>query len=71
MNVGIDPTSNNNHAIKRAGEFGYFDIMKLLLSDPRVRPGNMNNYAIRKAAENGHTEIVKLLLADPRVNPAI
>ena len=46
------------------------EIVKLLMSDPRVNPADQNNQAIVKAAKGGHTETVKLLLSDPRVNPA-
>ena len=50
---------------------GDIELVKLLLSDPRVDPSADNNFAIKKAAENGHYKIVKLLLNDPRVDPSV
>jgi hypothetical protein len=45
-------------------------IIKVLLSDPRVDPSDENNYAIRLASYYGYLKIVKLLLSDPRVDPS-
>ena len=45
------------------------EVVKLLLTDPRVNPADDKNYAIRCASQNGHVEVVRILLADPRVNP--
>ena len=38
------------------------DVVKLLLSDPRVDPSANDNYALRLAIQNGHKDVVKLLL---------
>ena len=46
------------------------NLVKTLLTDPRVDPAAGNNYAIKVASDYGHTEVVRLLLNDPRVNPA-
>lgn len=62
----VNPTADDNHAIRRASESGYTDVVKRLLADRRVNPTDRNNYAIRMAAENGHVDVVKLLLVDPR-----
>ena len=43
------------------------DIVRLLLSDPRVNPGDYNNETIRLASKNGHMDIVRLLFSDTRV----
>lgn len=67
----FSPANHENHAIKKAAEKGYTDIIKILLADPRADPATNNNFAIQVAASNGHIEIVTLLLADPRVNPAV
>ena len=67
---GIDPSDNNNYAIKWASKNGHLEIVKLLLQDKRVDPSANNNYAIKWASKNGHTEVVKLLLEDPRVDPS-
>ena len=65
----VDP-SDVNDAIRWASENGHFEVVRLLLSDPRVDPADDNNEAIRLASRNGHFEVVRLLLADPRVDPS-
>jgi len=65
-----DPSTDNNYAIRWASGNGHLEVVRLLLSDPRVDPSVNNNYAIRRASENGHTKIVRLLLVDPRVDPS-
>ncbi len=47
---------------------GHTEIVKLLLSDPRVDPTTNNNTAIRRASRKGYTEVVRLLMTDPRVD---
>ena len=64
----VDPSADNNYAIRKASENGHTEIVKLLLQDYRVNPADVNNYAICSTSLNGHTEIVKLLLQDNRVN---
>lgn len=44
-------------------------LLKILLSDERINPGNWNNEAIILATKNGYIDIVKLLLNDERVDP--
>jgi ankyrin repeat protein len=67
-----DPRFYPSYGVKIASSNGYYDVMKLLLSDSRVSPAIDNNYPIRYASHNGHTKIVKLLLKDyrNRTNPA-
>ena len=60
-------SANNNLAIREASEYGYVDVVELLLDDPRVNPSTDNNYAIREASVNGNIKVVKLLLKDSRV----
>jgi len=67
---GIDPSMANNKAVRLAAFRGNFEIVKLLLEDPRVDPAAGDNYAIRFASYAGRTEIVKLLLEDPRIDPS-
>lgn len=73
---GADPGANNNVAIRIAAGHGHFEIVRLLLADPRVDPAANDNKAI-KFAINGHLaqnacfEVVRLLLADPRVDPSV
>ena len=70
----VDPSTNNNLAIRWASLYGHFEIVSLLLADPlgRVNPGANNNEAIRVAVRSGfgYHEVMLLLLADPRVDPS-
>ncbi len=64
----IDPSADDNEAIKVASTHGYLSVVKLLLDLPVERgvdPSADNNDAIRFASENGHTSVVKLLLNLP------
>lgn len=61
LQEGIDPSDDDNRAIKEAAEVGHTDIVKLLLTDSRVDPSSDNNIAITRARQGGHTEIVELL----------
>lgn len=70
LTKGINPSSNDNRAIRIASDKGYLEIVKLLLEDSRVDPSALDNEAIRYASCGGHTEIVKKLLEDPRVDPS-
>ena len=63
----VDPSAEDNYAIRWASANGYTDIVKLLLEDERVDPSAGDNYAIRWASANGREEVVKLLLKDKRV----
>ena len=64
----IDPSGDNNYAIRFASKYGYFGIVGLLLNDERVNPSDDNNYAIRFASDNGHFDLVRLLLDNERIN---
>jgi hypothetical protein len=46
-----------------------WEIVQLLLSDPRVDPGYKGNAAILYESWLGHSKSVALLLADPRCDP--
>lgn len=59
---------NNNLAIRWAAEYGYADVVSVLLTDSRVDPAVEDNAPFRLACSNGHVEVAKLLLADKRVN---
>ena len=58
----IDPSADDNYAIRYASSNGHLEIVKLLLADSRVDPSTDDNFAIRFAPQNGHIEIVKLLM---------
>ena len=51
-----------NQAIISATYICDIEVIKILLADPRVNPGDQNNQAIINAAKRGKVEIVKLLL---------
>ena len=62
----VDPTWNDNKAIRVASKKGYTEIVKRLLSDSRVNPEAFDNEAIKSAYKNNHIEVIKLLI--PRVD---
>jgi hypothetical protein len=66
----VDPSVDEDDAIKLASARGHDSVVKLLLADPRVDPAADSSEAIRNASFNGHASVVELLLADPRVDPA-
>ncbi len=70
LRSGVDPSANDNEAIRWASMDGHTSVVKLLLEDPRVDPSADDNQAIRWASADGYTDIVKLLLEDPRVDPS-
>jgi len=70
LDNGQDPTTNDNWALIRSCEDGYYDIVKFLLRDKRINPSYINNLSIRKASINGDIDIVRLLLSDNRVDPS-
>lgn len=66
---GANPGFSDNYAIQWASDKGHTEVVRLLLTSPRVDPSAGVNCAIRWASHNGHAEVVKLLLDNPRVNP--
>ena len=66
----IDPSANNNYAIRQASANGHTEIVRILLEDSRIDPAAKNNYAIRWASLKGYTNVVRLLLQDERVDPS-
>jgi len=70
MIEGVDPSNQDNHAIKLAVVNGHIQVVKLLLPDLRVNPAAEDNYCIRIASAKGYTDIVELLLQDDRVDPS-
>ena len=65
----INPSMQDNKAIKDASTKGVYSTVKLLLSDGTVNPGAQNSISILLAAKHGHESIFRALLVDPRVNP--
>lgn len=66
-NDNIDPSIDNNNAIKIASKKGYTDIVKYLLTT-NINPSVLNNYPIRTSAENNHIDVLKILLSDSRTD---
>ena len=59
----VDPSDDDNYAIRWTSYNGHTECVRLLLQDPRVDPSARANDAIQGASENGHTECVRLLRA--------
>ena len=70
MELGADPSAEDNLAIRYASVHDFPEVVKMLLEDPRVDPSAENNDAILFASMHGYSEVVKMLLEDPRVNPS-
>lgn len=66
----IDPSANNNMAIRQASFYGYRKIVEMLLEDNRVDPSAVKNYAVIHASMRGHMDIVEMLMKDGRVDPS-
>ena len=64
------PDFNPENCSKALTYASHDNVVRILLSDPRVDPAYQNNQAIITAANYGYLEIFKLLLSDPRVNPS-
>ena len=64
----VDPSANDNFALRLASAEGHTEVVRILLADERVDPSAKDNEALRWASSEGHTEVVNLLLADPRVD---
>ena len=58
----VNPSDWDNYAIREASKSGHFEVVKLLLSDERVRQAGLND-AINLATRNGYSEIVDILKA--------
>ncbi len=62
----VDLSTNALHIAIRSNRH---NIVKLLLTHPKVDPSVQNNYAIRYACHGSIDKIIKMLVADPRVDP--
>ena len=68
----LDPSFDDNRAIKWACKGGHVEILKHLLSDSRVDPCVSTSYSNQNellliASYHGHKEVIKLLLNHPKV----
>jgi hypothetical protein len=66
----VDPSFDNNFAIRKACGIGCLEIVYFLLADKRVDPSAKNNYAIEHASGGGYLKVIKMLLKDQRVDPS-
>ena len=66
----LDPSADDNCAVKVAACCGHLAVVERLLQDERFDPSADNNGAVREASQNGHVEIVDRLLQDVRVDPS-
>jgi ankyrin repeat protein len=66
----VDPSQLYNLPFRLAVDYGHIEVVKYLLTDPRVNPADNDNSAIGYAALKDDIEMVSLLLQDSRVNPA-
>jgi hypothetical protein len=64
----IDPSIDDNFALRCAARQGFLEVIQRLLQDPRVDPSADDNHAIIVASMHGHVAVVERLLQDPRVN---
>ncbi|KAJ3195195.1 hypothetical protein HDU67_004436, partial [Dinochytrium kinnereticum] len=70
INLGVDPSTEDNLAFRLSAENGNVEVVKLFLVTPKVNPAADNDHAIRMASENGHVGVVRALLQAPQINPA-
>lgn len=64
-----NPHRQDQYALRYATEFGFAEMTKILLTDPRVDPSIWYQWPIRRACRHGHLEVVDLLLNDSRTFP--
>jgi hypothetical protein len=73
-NPSINPSFDENLALRLAAQRNRVEVGRLLIADPRVNPACFDNLPIKQAAYNGHVDFVQLLLtcnavlaADPNI----
>jgi hypothetical protein len=77
----VDPSADNNWAIRAASLRGRLEVVDMLLSDPRVNPAAEDNEAMRRAVspstsdphvkKSAQLKLIQLLLRDERVDPSV
>src|SRR5690242_3602714 len=65
----VDPSADDNYALRIACQEGFHKIVKLLLRHPNVDPTVRGNICINFASANGHWKVVRLLMQDKRSDP--
>jgi hypothetical protein len=67
----VDPTINDNQAIRCAALRGHTDVIELLLTDLRVNPSDGDNFAIVEAYNHNFPKTVQLLWSDKRIKDTL
>jgi len=67
----LDPSLDDNKAIKWSSRHGNEHAVRFLLGDERVDPSSRNQQAIRFASGWGHSKVIKELLNHPKVDPCV
>jgi hypothetical protein len=62
-----EPQARFNKACSDAAQGGHLEVVRALLSDPRVYPSEDDDCGLGVACENGHLDIVKLLVTEGKV----
>jgi hypothetical protein len=65
----VDPTSNDNYAIRKAAYNGHLEIVKFLNTLPGVDPTANNHEALRLAIKMKEKDVVTYLASLPCYNP--
>lgn len=60
-----------NKLLEWSSQYGYADILKILIHEKEADPSVNNQYALLASSENGHVECALLLLQDHRVDPSV
>jgi hypothetical protein len=68
--VRVDPSDDNQLAVRTAARLGNVAVVSALLADARTDPSAFRNDALRGAAQNGHVRVVQRLMADVRTDPS-
>jgi hypothetical protein len=66
---GINPSADDNFAIKLASINGHLSVVKYLIGlseEYKIDPAADDNYAVIKASERGHLDVVKYLMSLPK-----
>jgi len=66
-NESLDPSSNDNYAIKTAVKNGHTELVKELLKDDRIDPTVDSNDSIKIAFRRNFFEVVKVLAQHPSI----
>jgi ankyrin repeat protein len=65
----INPSVDQNYALRTAAEFGHSNLVSLFLNNELVNIYGLTDRSIVVAAKNNHIKVVEILLNDKRINP--